>query len=64
MPEGGAPLNELRAYFRGIHAALTLLQKRLAARPNLTGPDAIAEIERYDRVIQESLEALDAKKSS
>ncbi len=60
MPDGGEPVNELRAYFRGINAALTLLERRLAARPRLSGDEAIAEIERYHRVVREDMANLDA----
>lgn len=60
MPDGGAPLNELRAYFRGINAALTLLEKRLAARPELDRESALAELERYRRVVGDNLAQLDA----
>ncbi len=60
MADGGAPVSELRAYFRGINAALTLLERRLAARPGLTGDEAIAEIERYHRVVRENLANLEA----
>lgn len=59
MPDRGAPVNELRAYFRGINAALTLLERRLAARKGLTGEEARAEIERYHRVVRENLANLE-----
>ena len=59
MAEGGPPISELRAYFRGINAALGLLERRLAARPGLTGEQALEEIRRYHRVIQENLLNLD-----
>lgn len=60
MPDGGAPLPELRANFRGIHAALTLLEKRLAARPQLDRETALGELERYHRVVRENLAQLEA----
>ncbi len=60
MPDGGVPLPELRAYFRGIHAALTLLERRLGARPALDRETALAELERYHRVVRENLAMLDA----
>lgn len=59
MADGGSPVNELRAYFRGINAALNLLERRLAARPELSGDQAIAEIQRYHRVVRENLANLD-----
>ncbi len=59
MADGGAPTEELHAYFRGIDAALALLRRRLAARPELNGAQALAEIERYHRVVRENLANLD-----
>lgn len=60
MADGGSPVNEVHAYFRGVDAALGLLEKRFAARPDLTGAEAIAEVERYHRVIRESLANVEA----
>lgn len=59
MADGGPPLNEARAYFRGIHAALNALEARLGAREGLSGDDALREIRRYRQMVIENLEALD-----
>lgn len=59
MPDGGAPIGELRAYFRGIDAALSLLEKRLGAHGELDREVALAELERYHRVVRENIAMLD-----
>ena len=59
MADGGPPLNEARAYFRGIRAALNALEARFEAREGLSGDDALREIRRYRQMVTENLEALD-----
>ena len=60
MPDGGAPIGELRAYFRGIDAALSLLEKRLGAQADLDRETALGEVERYHRVVRENIAMLEA----
>lgn len=64
MPDGGPPLNETRAYFRGIRSALTALEQRLAAREEPSGEDALREIRRYREVVLDNLRALEDLESS
>ena len=59
MPDGSAPNNEIHAYFRGIHFALSALEKRLEGRPGLTGEEALGEVRRYHAVALENLRALE-----
>jgi hypothetical protein len=63
MPDGGAPATELRAYFRGIDAALSLLGRRLGAHPELDLATALSELERYHRVVRENIAILEAAES-
>lgn len=59
MAEGGPPLDETRAYFRGIRSALTAIEKRLGAMAEPTAEDALREIRRYRESVAEHLAALD-----
>jgi len=59
VPDGGTPNRENHAYFRGIHFALSALEKRLENKADLTGEAALQEIRRYHAVVRESLAALE-----
>lgn len=59
MVEGGPPIEETRAYFRGMHSALAALERRLEARPGLSGDDALKEIRRYRMMAHENQSALE-----
>lgn len=63
MPDGGAPIGELRPYFRGIDAALSLLERRLGAHAELDRATTLAELERYHRVVRESIAILEGAAS-
>jgi hypothetical protein len=59
VADGGPPLNEARAYFRGIRNALAAIEKRLEARKDLSGEDALREIRRYRQMVTDNLEGLE-----
>jgi hypothetical protein len=59
VSEGAKTPAELRAYFGAVDSALNALERRLVARGNLTGDDALAEIRRYRSVVRENLRSLD-----
>lgn len=59
MANGGPPITETRAYFRGINSALSALERRLEAKENLSGDDALRAIRRYRKMAHENLTALE-----
>ena len=51
--------DELRAYFGAVASALSALERRLVARGNFTGEEALAEIRRYRAAVRDNLAALE-----
>ena len=59
MADGPSSADELRAYFGAVASALGALERRLVARDNLTGQEALEEIRRYRAVVREDLLAIE-----
>ncbi len=59
MADGPSSADELRIYFGAVASALGALERRLVARDNLTGQEALEEVRRYRAVVRENLRAIE-----